>query len=156
MCDLPPHSRLLNGSDLVAGALWTPWSCSIPEHAAPRPSPNLKADDLSPRHHGADKLTSCSTWPDFHIICGTHWTLFISRKCVSVRGSAGKVINLHAVCKHMWSWIGLWKEKVWQDWWITSSIRPCCKSRCEKAERRKKYAASSEVKSCGADVPLRM
>lgn len=70
-----PHSRLLNGSDLVVSvmnpsALWYSRT-----HHSLRP-PGLDRNDLSRHRHGTDKLTSCSIWPNFHIICGIYLTLF--------------------------------------------------------------------------------
>lgn len=100
------HSRLLNGGDLVArvmnpSALWySRTRCSLP-------LPDLDTNDLSHCRHGTDKLTSCSILPNFHIICGTYLTLFKWCKCVSAGRSLGRIINLHVVCKHMWSWVGL-------------------------------------------------
>lgn len=110
MRDLAPHSRLLNGADLVASlmnpsALWY----SPAQRPLPPPPPNRNAH--SPYQRGTDKLISCSTWPPFHIICGTHFSLFTYAASVqSARGSSGGIINLHGVCKHMWSWMGLRKE----------------------------------------------
>lgn len=71
MCDLPRHSRLLNGSDLAASAM-NPLGPPVSQNTLPLPLPDLNTHDLSPYRHGTDKLTSCYTWPNFHIICGTH------------------------------------------------------------------------------------